>query len=155
MNGKNELEYMKKQKVYSVIALILGLFYSYTLTDDRLGSGFLLSTLVYFIAYLYFLKNSLDKLSYEVRLNPAIPMALTFFIILSGIAIVYFRVLEKFNFIAEEAYPIMIFTGFLIFEAMQHDKYKNITKDETPIEPVNLEKDSEPVKKSFSIGKKK
>jgi hypothetical protein len=174
MNGKNELEYMKTQKIYSFIALILGLFYSYTLTDNRLGSGFLLSTFIYFATYLYFLKNGLDKLDYNIKLVPSVPMALTCFIILSGIAIVYLQFLENFKFLSEEAYPVMVFVLFLIFEATQHDKnmIKNSKeKKETPVNPlekelaklkkeepseppVSLEKE-EPKVKTMGIGKKK
>lgn len=173
MNGKNELEYMKSQKIYSVIALILGLFYSYTLTDDRLGSGFLLSTFVYFTAYLYFLKNGIEKLDYNVKLVPSVPMALTCFIIIGGIAVVYFKVLQDIKLIAEEAYPIMLFVLFLIFEAIQHDK--NLVKGkkekkENPVSPLKTEvikkkkeeapvvlqkENIEPEVKKMGIGKKK
>ena len=142
MNGKNELEYMKSQKIYSFIAVTLGLFYSYTLTDDRLGSGFLLSTFVYFTAYLYFLKNGIEKLDYNVKLVPSVPMALTCLIILGGIAIVYFKVLQDIKLIAEEAYPVMLFVLFLIFEATQHDKnmIKNSKeKKEAPVNPLEKE----------------
>jgi hypothetical protein len=156
MNGKNELEYMKKQKLYSLIALLLGAFYSYTLTDSKLDSGFLLSTLIYFLTYLYFLKNGLDKLDYNVRLNPAIPMGFTCFIILIGIATVYFRFLENLKFYSEESYPVMVFVLFLIFEATQHKKNMLKIVEVKKEEPkIKLEKEPEMEKKKFGIGKKK
>lgn len=146
INGKNELYSIKSKKNYSVLVLLLGFIYSYTLTDEKLGSGFLLSTLIYFLAYLYFLINSIDKLDYQVKRNPMIPMVFASLIITASIAIVYFRVLESFKSFSEYAYPIMIFMPFLFFEATQHTK--NRVKEREPItNPL------EPLLEKFDIKK--
>jgi hypothetical protein len=138
INEKNELYYIKKQKHYSIIVLLVGYLYSYVLTDDKLDEGFLLSTLVYFCAYIYFLKNGIDKLDYEVSLRPTTPVLLTCLIAVAGIAAIYYKVLENFKFYSEEPYPIFVFILFLLFEATQHEK--NLIENLKNQDKVNLEK---------------
>jgi hypothetical protein len=155
MNEKNELEHMKKQKIYTAVALGLGFLYSWILTDDRLGSGFLLSTVVYFVAYLFFLKTGLNNLDYEIRVNSIIPMTFTCIIIIIGMILVHFKVLQNFTFISEDGYPVVILVGFIIFEMTQYEKYRVEEQVKEEVSTVKLEKETEVEKKKLGIGKKK
>lgn len=129
LKGKNEVSSIKKHKTYSLLFLILGAIYSFTLTDARLSSGFLISSLVYFFAYLFFLFNKLEKLDYSIKLNSIFPVSITSIVILLSSLIVYSGLLEspKLSFYNEESYPLFIYLIFLLFEASQQNINK-ITK---------------------------
>ena len=124
IKNPNKLEYIKRQNIYSLIIIILGFFYSETLTEETLNSGFLISSLIYLIAYLVFLKNNVEKINLTDKLNPLIPILSATVIILISIFIVSSRRLEYFYYFSEESSPILVYVFFLFYEAIQHSKNK-------------------------------